>query len=143
MIAASTSAECGTTYSSITGANGSGANFAPTRSTGASSQSKACSPTTAAISAPKPIRVTASCATTTRFVFFTDATSESTSNGCSVRGSQTSTEMPSDSASFAAASASCTSRPVATTVTSEPSRCTRACPIGIGSSSSGTSSFSP
>ena len=37
LIAASTSAACGTTYCSITGANASGANFAPTRSIGASS----------------------------------------------------------------------------------------------------------
>jgi hypothetical protein len=35
------------------------------------------------------------------------------------------------------------SLPVATTVTSSPSRCTRAFPSGIGSSSSGTSSLSP
>src|SRR4029450_1736500 len=39
-----------------------------------------------------------------------------------------------------AASASCTRRPVATTVTSSPWRWMRACPSGIGSSSSGTSS---
>ena len=35
-IAASTSSACGTTYCSITGANASGTNFAPTRSIGAS-----------------------------------------------------------------------------------------------------------
>ena len=40
-IAASTSSACGTTNCSITGANASGANFDPTRSIGASSQSKA------------------------------------------------------------------------------------------------------
>src|SRR6266536_1871905 len=121
-IASSTSLLCGTTYSSITGAKGSGANFAPTRSTGASSQSKAWCCTTAATSAPKPIRVTASWATTQRFVFFTEATIASSSSGCSVRGSTTSTETPCCSASSAAASASCTSLPVATTVTSSPSR---------------------
>src|SRR5919108_3595759 len=118
LIAASTSAACGTTNCSITGAKGSGANFAPTRSIGASSQSKAWYWTTAAISAPKPIRVTASCATTARFVFCTDATIASSSSGCSVRGSMISTETPSFSASSAAAIASCTRRPVATTVTS-------------------------
>jgi len=37
MTAASTSSACGTHHSSITGANGSGVNFAPTRSIGASS----------------------------------------------------------------------------------------------------------
>src|SRR5579884_1075954 len=36
LMAASTSSACGTTYCSITGANASGANFAPTRSIGAS-----------------------------------------------------------------------------------------------------------
>ena len=36
LTAASTSSACGMTYSSMTGANGIGANFAPTRSTGAS-----------------------------------------------------------------------------------------------------------
>jgi len=71
--------------------HGSGANFAPTRSIGASSQSNAFSCTTAAISAPYPIRATASCATTQRFVFFTDPTRPSSSSGCSVRGSKTST----------------------------------------------------
>src|ERR1043166_5563928 len=52
----------------MTGANGSGANLAPTRSTGASSQSNAFSWTTAAISAPKPIRSIASCAPQQRLV---------------------------------------------------------------------------
>jgi hypothetical protein len=42
---------------------------------------------TDATSAPKPIRVIASCATTARFVFFTDSTIASSSSGCSVRGS--------------------------------------------------------
>ena len=141
LIAASTSAGAGTTNCSITGANASGANFAPTRSIGASSQSNALYWRTAATSAPKPMRVTASCATTTRFVFFTDATSASSSSGCSVRGSITSTEMPSSSAASAASSERCTSGPVAITVTSVPSRTVRALPSGIGSSSSGTSPF--
>ena len=87
------------------------------------------------------MRTTASCATTQRFVFFTDSTIASSSSGSSVRGSTTSTETPSFSASSAALSASWTSRPVATTVTSSPSRWTRALPSGIGSSSSGTSSL--
>src|SRR5207248_4715006 len=137
LIAASTSSACGTTNASITGANGSGENFAPTRSIGASSQSNAWYWSTAATSAPKPMRVTASWATTARFVFFTDETSVSSSSGCSVRGSTTSTEMPSLSASSAAFRLSCTSRPVAITVTSSPWRCTRARPIGIGSISCG------
>ena len=74
-------------------------------------------------------------------VFFTDAIRVSSSSGCSVRGSTTSTETPSFSASAAAFSDSCTSRPVAITVTSSPSRWTRALPMGIGSSSSGTFSL--
>src|SRR5439155_13129364 len=86
-IASSTSEACGTTNSSITGANGSGVNFEPTRSIGASSQSNAPYWITAATSAPKPIRVTASCATTQRFVFFTEEISASSSSGCNVRGS--------------------------------------------------------
>ena len=45
-----------------------------------------------------------------------------------MRGSNTSTEIPSSSASAAASSASWTSRPVATTVTSPPSRWIRALP---------------
>src|SRR5262249_59404317 len=141
--AAGSAAGCGTPHSSTPGANGNGVNCAPTRSMGESSQSKAPYWTTAATSAPKPMRVTASCATTQRVVFLTDSTSVSSSSGCSVRGSTTSTETPCDSASAAAFNDSCTSRPVATTVTSEPWRWTRALPSGIGSSSSGTSSLIP
>ena len=59
-----------------------------------------------------------------------------------MRGSTTSTEIPSFSASSAAFSASGTIRPIAITVTSVPSRMTRALPSGIGSSSSGTSPLS-
>ena len=94
-------------------------------------------------SAPKPMRVTASCATTARFVFFTLATRAASSSGCSVRGSITSTEMPSASASTAASSERCTSTaPSRSRSTSVPSpRITRALPIGIGSSSVGTSPF--
>src|SRR5262249_41454282 len=121
LIAASTSAGWGTTNCSIPGANASGANLAPTRSIGASSQSKASSWRTAATSAPNPMRVTASCATTTRLVFLTDSTSVSVSSGCSVLGSTISTEMPSLSASSAALSARWTSGPVAMTVTWLPS----------------------
>ena len=80
----STSSAWGTTHSSITGANGSGVNFAPTRSIGASSQSNAWCCTIAAISAPKPMRTTASCATTQRFVFLTEPTIDSSSSGRSV-----------------------------------------------------------
>src|SRR5665647_2698926 len=63
-MASSTVDACGITNDSITGANGIGVNRAPTRSIGASSQSNALYCSTAATSAPKPIRVTASCATT-------------------------------------------------------------------------------
>jgi hypothetical protein len=66
--------------------------------------------------------VTASCATTARFVFLTESTIVSSSSGCSVRGSTTSTETPFLLASSARASDSWTSRPVAITVTSSPSR---------------------
>jgi hypothetical protein len=81
----------------------------------------------------------ASWAVTQRFVFLTESTIACSSSGWSVRGSTISTEIPSFSASVAAAAASWTSRPVATTVTSSPSRWMRALPSGIGSISSGTS----
>jgi len=52
------------------------------------------------------------------------------SQGISVRRSRISTETPSPSSSFAASSAVCTIAPQVTTVTSSPSRCTRALPNG-------------
>ena len=76
-------------------------------------------------------------------VFFTEAMRASSSSGCSVRGSKTSTEIPCSAACSAALSDSCTSRPVATTVTSSPSRWIRALPISSGSISSGTSPLMP
>ena len=79
---------------------------------------------------------------TARVVFFTEPMIVSSSSGSSVLGSITSTEIPSSAASSAACSASGTIRPIAITVTSEPSRITRALPSGIGSISSGTGPLS-
>src|SRR4029450_9069100 len=67
---------------------------APPRCVAGGSQSNAWYCSTAATSAPKPIRVTASCATTARFVFLTDETSVSSSRGCSGRGATTSSGSP-------------------------------------------------
>ena len=86
--------------------------------------------------------MTASWAVTQRFVFCTERMIASSSSGSSVRGSSTSTEIPSASACSAACSASGTIRPIAITVTSVPSRMMRALPNGIGSSFSGTSPLS-
>ena len=65
----------------------------------------------------------------------TDSTIVSRSSGTSVRGSITSTSIPSPASSSAAASASWTRRESATTVTSRPGRTTRARPIGTSSRS--------
>ena len=84
-IASRTSSACGTTHCSIAGANGSGANFAPTRSIGGVEpvEHAACW-MTAASSAPNPPRVTASCAVTHRVVLRTELTIVSSSSGSSV-----------------------------------------------------------
>ena len=84
---------------------GIGCEAAPTRMTGASRSQKQCSATCAAISEPKPQNWTASCATTSRCVFATDAAIRAVSSGTSVRGSTTSTLTPSASSSCAARSA--------------------------------------
>ena len=74
--------------------------------------------TWAAISAPRPPNWTASCTTTSRCVFATDASIAAVSSGTSVRGSTTSTLTPSASSSCATRSACGTEAPSATTVTS-------------------------
>ncbi len=61
------------------------------------------------------------------------------SRGASVRGSITSALMPSASSCSAAASVFPRSQPIATIVTSLPSRTTFASPNGIACSPSGTS----
>src|SRR5690606_3118368 len=78
---------------------------APTRTIGASSQSNAFSWTNDATSAPKPKRVQASCTTTKRWVLRTESRINSSSSGYSVRGSMTSTEIPSFAMRLAAARA--------------------------------------
>jgi len=94
-------AGCGTTASSSGGLVGVGVFFAPIRVTGWSRCQKHSSWITDAISAPYPSRCAASCSTTAREVFRTDAVIVSTSSGTSVRTSTTSTEMPSLSSSAA------------------------------------------
>ena len=86
---------------------------APIRVTGWSSDQKQRSWISAAISAPYPSRRGASCSTTTRAVFSTDATIVSKSSGTSVRRSMTSTEMPSPASTSAASSAMVHARRVA------------------------------
>ena len=88
-------------------------------------------PTWAAISEPNPQNRTASCATTSRCVFATDAAIRSVSSGTSVRGSTTSTLIPAPSSSCAARSAWGTCAPSATTVASVPSRAMRPTPSSI------------
>lgn len=101
------------------------------RSTGASRWSKAASWIWAAISAPSPPKVTASCTTSTRLVRRTEANIVSVSRGCTVRGSITSISTPSAASSSAAARASPTMRPRAITVTSLPWRAVCAWPSGM------------
>ena len=86
---------------------------------------------TAATSAEKPAVGPASSAMTSRPVFWADFRIVSWSSGTNVRGSTTSTEIPSRANSSAAASASWTSQASATTVTSLPSRLMSALPSGI------------
>ena len=75
----------------------------------------------------------ASWATASRIVLRSERRIVSMSSGASVRGSITSTEMPRSASRSAAVSASSTMPDSATTVTSSPSRATRARPNGIAS----------
>ena len=98
---------------------------------GASRRSNPFSLTRAAISAPNPPRFTASWTMTRRLVLATELRMASSSSGTSVRGSTTSTEMPSCSRSPATWSARWTIIWVATTVTSVPTRLMSALPMGM------------
>src|SRR5437660_865811 len=82
----------------------------------------------------------ASCTTTARPVRETSATSVSTSSGTSDRRSSTPAEQPSAASSAAARSHSSTAALQAISVTSPPSRATRARPNGTVTSAAGTSS---
>ena len=73
----------------------------------------------------------------------TDSSTVGRSKGCKVRGSTTSTEIPSASSAVAASSASVTMRPCATIVTSVPGRTTAATPSGTSYGSAGTSAVAP
>ena len=92
-----------------------------------------------ASSAPKPQRRGFSSTVNSRPVFCTDAATVETSSGTSERRSMTSHSMPFYLACSAAASASQSIAPHAMTVTSLPSRATRALPISTTGSVSGTS----
>ena len=93
-------------------AKGTGVSRPPTRLTGASSQAKASSATTAATSPPKPPVRGASWATSTRDVRLTDSRTASRSHGWSERRSSTSTSAP-DAGSAATASAAASAQPTA------------------------------
>ena len=69
--------------------------------------------------------------TTSRPVFSTDSRIVSVSSGLVVRGSMISTSIPDAASSSAASSAVFTMRPIATIVTSPPSRTMFASPNGI------------
>src|SRR3990170_2754793 len=128
----------GSTNASSVRENGIGTSMVETRRIGPRSASKACSATRAAISAPTPQLWWHSSTTTRSPVFATDPRSVLRSNGTSVRGSTTSTEMPSAASVAAAARARWTMYDVATTVTSVPLRLTSATPKGIASHAAGT-----
>src|SRR6185369_8352399 len=106
---------------------GYGVSQPATRAIGASRCQKHSSWMVARISAPKPAKRVASCATTQRPVFFTERTSVSSSSGTIVRRSITSASMPSD---CAAAIQTCTIVPYVMIVTCLPARTISAVPIG-------------
>ena len=99
--------------------------------TGALSASKACCETSAAMSVARLQRGLASSTTTRRPVSSTLSRMASRSSGEVVRGSITVQPTPSPSSPSAAWLASPTMRPMATTVTSSPSRVRLASPKGM------------
>jgi hypothetical protein len=107
-------------------ANGSGTFSPASRRTGASSISKPSSATIETTVAPHPPWYGFASTTISRLVFSSDRKTVAMSSGIRQRRSITSSEMPSPSSSAAAASASGTVAASATTVTSLPSRATRA-----------------
>ena len=100
------------------------------RLTGASSRWNNSSAIRAAISAPQPHDRLSSYATTTRFVFPTEAAIASQSYGWIVRRSITSASIPSSASLFAARRLRSTSAPYVTIVTWSPARAIRALPNG-------------
>src|SRR5262245_59969714 len=121
----------GLTKASWVGAAETGASGRATRMIGAFSEAKPCSATMAEISDATPHDSRVSSATTKRPVRATEARMVSRSNGTSVRGSITSTSMPSRASASAASSATETVSDVATTVASRPVRLISAWPNGM------------
>ncbi len=109
------------------------------RRTGASSEVKQRSCTSAEISAANPEVRGASCTMAQRPVLRTLRVTVSTSSGHSVRRSISSGSRPCSAACAQASSASCSMAPQESTVTPRPSRTRRAAPIGTEYSPSGTS----
>ncbi len=101
------------------------------RRSGARRDQKPSSAMVARISPATPQLLWPTSTTSARPVFATDSRIVGRSSGTSVRGSITSSEMPSRASVSAAVSASRTREPMATTVRSLPSRRTAACPNGI------------
>jgi hypothetical protein len=112
------------------GENGTGVSGAVMRLTGASRCSNASSAMVAAISAPKPPVCVSSWRTSAFEVFSTEARTAFLSQGVSVRRSRISVATPPSSSFSAAYAAVYTIAPHVTTVTSSPSRWTRASPKG-------------
>src|ERR1700716_2872863 len=129
----------GSQASSSEPAYGMGVSSPLTRRGRMSSDSHACSTTAATTVAPQLPPGGHSCTQTRRPVFATLPMIVSRSSGTSVRGSTSSTSMPSAASTSAAGSAWCRISCVATTVMSEPLRTTSARPISTRPSSpSGT-----
>ena len=108
---------------------------------GACSDQNPSSATMDAISDAALHTLCAGSAMTSRPVFSTDVRMLALSSGTSVRGSITSTDIPSASSSCAAAIACGTEPAIATTVPSVPSRSVFATPNGMSSSPLGRSSL--
>ena len=95
-----------------------------------------------ATSPPNPPQSGASCKTSARLVFRTDASVVSTSQGASVRRSTTSSSYPSAAHASAASKAHDTPPPQLITVAAAPSLAMRAFPNGISYGVSGTGPLS-
>src|SRR6266566_5744654 len=128
----------GSHASSSAPAYGIGVSSPLTRRGRMSSDSPACSTTAVTTVAPQLPPGGHSCTQTSRPVFATLPTIVSRSSGTSVRGSTTSTSMPSAASTSAAATDRWRISCVATTVMSEPVRTTSARPISTMPLSSGT-----
>ena len=115
------------------------ASSAVTCTIGAFSDENPCSATSPAITVEADACRVAWSTSTSRPVLSTDSRIVCVSSGASVRGSITSAWMPSAASRSAAPSARSTVQPVATIVTSPPSRRIAASPNGTRYSPSGTS----